>query len=174
MSPQGQIKKSHKNPRNAAVGVEHSKKRSAEKNGGFSAALLHGYYTQKSAISQHYFYAVKNHRFLRNVGKGMKQLRIMFLFAVGVLCIHRGSVAASVASRAYVDGLSGGKESLSNKTDTLTAESTSDQYPNAKTVYDGLSYRVDTRGDAEQTLAGKYTVSGELSVPDQPLPTTEE
>ena len=174
MSPQGQIKKSHKNPRNAAVGVEHSKKRSAEKNGGF---LRHKNSVAKWRISGYNIRVKvpqKNHRFLRNVGKGMKQLRIMFLFAVGVLCIHRGSVAASVASRAYVDGLSGGKESLSNKTDTLTAESTSDQYPSAKTVYDGLSYRVDTRGDAEQTLAGKYTVSGALSVPDQPLPTTEE
>ena len=104
----------------------------------------------------------------------MNKLRIMFLFIMGVVCIHCDSMAASVASKAYVDDLLGAKESLSNKTDTLTAESTSDQYPSAKTVYDGLSYRVDTRDDAEQTLAGKYTVSGALTVPDQPLPTIEE
>ena len=104
----------------------------------------------------------------------MSKLRIMFLF---VACISLGRIPASyanVASSSYVTQISETKESLSNKTDTLTAESTADQYPSAKTVYDGLSYRVDTRDDAEQTLAGKYTVSGELAVPDQPLPTIEE
>lgn len=104
----------------------------------------------------------------------MNKIQMMFLIAGCVSFTRIPASYANVASGAWVTQISDTKESLSNKTDTLTAESTSDQYPSAKTVYDGLSYRVDTRGDAEQTLAGKYTVSGELSVPDQPLPTTEE
>ena len=151
------------------------KKRSAEKNGGLISALLCGNYTQKSAIAQYYFYAEKNHRFFRQCGvKRMNKLRIMFLLVGCISFMHIPTSYANVASKAYVDDLSGAKESLSNKTNTLTAESTAEQYPSAKTVYDGLSYRVDTRDDAEQTLGGKYTVSGEFSVPDQPLPTIEE
>lgn len=80
---------------------------------------------------------------------------------------------ANIASKEYVVQLSDVKESLSNKTDTLDEKSTTTQYPSAKSVYDNLAYRVDTRNNANQTLVGKYTVSGEFIVPDQPLPTVQ-
>lgn len=61
---------------------------------------------------------------------------------------------ANIASKEYVAKLSDVKESLSNKTDMLDETSTTTQYPSAKSVYDNLTYRVDVRDSANQTLAG--------------------
>lgn len=63
------------------------------------------------------------------------------------------------------------KEDASNKTTTISSSSTDTQYPSAHAVYSAVSNRVDTASSAVQTMAGKYTVSGSLIVPDQPLPT---
>lgn len=63
------------------------------------------------------------------------------------------------------------KEDASNKTTTISSSSTDTQYPSAHAVYSAVSNRVDTSSSAVQTMAGKYTVSGSLIVPDQPLPT---
>ena len=63
------------------------------------------------------------------------------------------------------------KEDASNKTTTISSSSTDTQYPSAHAVYSAVSNRVDTASSAVQTMAGKYTVSGSLFVPDQPLPT---
>lgn len=63
------------------------------------------------------------------------------------------------------------KENASNKTTTISSSSTDTQYPSAHAVYSAVSNRVDTASSAVQTLAGTYTVSGALIVPDQPLPT---
>lgn len=63
------------------------------------------------------------------------------------------------------------KENASNKTTTISSSSTDTQYPSAHAVYSAVSNRVDTASSAVQTMAGKYTVSGSLIVPDQPLPT---
>ncbi|MDO5012745.1 MAG: hypothetical protein Q4E56_04510 [Pseudomonadota bacterium] len=63
------------------------------------------------------------------------------------------------------------KEDASNKTTTISSSSTDTQYPSAHAVYSAVSGRVDTSSSAVQTMAGKYTVSGSLIVPDQPLPT---
>ena len=101
-------------------------------------------------------------------------IRKCVLLGVIVLCAiivgYTDNAHAAIASRDYVEQVSETKESLSNKTDTIDETSTTAQYPSAKSVYDGLSYRVDIRNGTEQTLAGKYTVSGEFIVPDQPLP----
>ena len=40
-------------------------------------------------------------------------------------------------------------------------------------VDSAVSTRVDTSENAQQTMAGSYTVSGELIVPTQPLPEPE-
>lgn len=63
------------------------------------------------------------------------------------------------------------KENASNKTTTISSSSTDTQYPSAHAVYSAVSNRVDTASSAVQTMAGRYTVSGSLIVPDQPLPT---
>lgn len=63
------------------------------------------------------------------------------------------------------------KENASNKTTTISSSSTDTQYPSAHAVYSAVSNRVDTASSAVQTMAGRYTVSGSLFVPDQPLPT---
>lgn len=63
------------------------------------------------------------------------------------------------------------KEDASNKTTTISSSSTDTQYPSAHAVYSAVSNRVDTSSSAVQTMAGKYTVSGSLIVPDQLLPT---
>lgn len=63
------------------------------------------------------------------------------------------------------------KEDASNKTTSISSSSTDTQYPSAHAVYSAVSNRVDTSSSAVQTMAGKYTVSGSLIVPDQPLPT---
>lgn len=100
--------------------------------------------------------------------------RTLVFLSLGVYALlGNNSAYANIASKEYVVQLSDVKESLSNKTDTLDETSTTTQYPSAKSVYDNLAYRVDTRNNANQTLAGKYTVSGEFIVPDQPLPTVQ-
>ncbi len=63
------------------------------------------------------------------------------------------------------------KENASNKTTIISSSSTDAQYPSAHAVYSAVSNRVDTASSAVQTMAGRYTVSGSLFVPDQPLPT---
>jgi len=63
------------------------------------------------------------------------------------------------------------KEDASNKTTIISSSSTDTQYPSALAVYSAVSNRVDTSASAVQTMAGTYTVSGSLIVPDQPLPT---
>lgn len=100
--------------------------------------------------------------------------RTLVFLSLGVYALlGSNSAYADIASKEYVVKLSDVKESLSNKTDTLDEASTATQYPSAKSVYDNLTYRVDVRDSANQTLAGKYTVSGEFIVPDQPLPTVQ-
>lgn len=102
----------------------------------------------------------------------MKQILVILSLLLGASFCNDGAYA-NIASKEYVVKLSDVKESLSNKTDTLDEASTTTQYPSAKSVYDHLTYRVDVRDSANQTLAGKYTVSGEFIVPDQPLPTVQ-
>ena len=63
------------------------------------------------------------------------------------------------------------KEDVSNKITTVSSSSTDTQYPSALAVYSAVSNRVDTSASAVQNMAGTYTVSGTLIVPDQPLPT---
>lgn len=100
--------------------------------------------------------------------------RTLVFLSLGVYALlGNNSAYANIASKEYVAKISDVKESLSNKTDTLDEASTTIQYPSAKSVYDNLAYRVDVRDSANQTLAGKYTVSGEFIVPDQPLPTVQ-
>ncbi len=102
----------------------------------------------------------------------MKQILVILSLLLGASFCNDGAYA-NIASKEYVVKLSDVKESLSNKTDTLDETSTTAQYPSAKSVYDNLAYRVDVRDSADQTLAGKYTVSGEFIVPNQPLPTVQ-
>ena len=67
----------------------------------------------------------------------------------------------------------GTKEDKSNKTATIDASSTADQYPSALAVYNLSETHVKTGADATQTLAGAYTVTGSMTVPDQTMPTAD-
>lgn len=67
----------------------------------------------------------------------------------------------------------GTKEDKSNKTATIDASSTADQYPTALAVYNLSETHVKTGADATQTLAGAYTVTGSMTVPDQTMPTAD-
>lgn len=122
--------------------------------------------------------------------------RVLFLLAVFIIWGVVGNVNAAVpeagggtstttvglAAVSYVNTITNAlkttltasidaKENASNKTTTISSSSTDTQYPSAHAVYSAVSNRVDTASSAVQTMAGKYTVSGSLFVPDQPLPT---
>lgn len=119
--------------------------------------------------------------------------RLLFLLAVFVIWGVAGTANAAVAEpgTSTSGGIAGvnyvktitnalkttltasidAKEDASNKTTTISSSSTDSQYPSAHAVYSAVSNRVDTASSAVQTMAGKYTVSGSLIVPDQPLPT---
>lgn len=119
--------------------------------------------------------------------------RVLFLLAVFMIWGVVGDVNAAVAEPgastsgglaavSYVKTITNAlkttltasidtKENASNKTTTISSSSTDTQYPSAHAVYSAVSNRVDTASSAVQTMAGKYTVSGSLIVPDQPLPT---
>lgn len=84
----------------------------------------------------------------------MKQILVILSLLLGASFCNDGAYA-NIASKEYVAKLSDVKESLSNKTDMLDETSTTTQYPSAKSVYDNLTYRVDVRDSANQTLAGK-------------------
>ncbi len=66
------------------------------------------------------------------------------------------------------------KEDKSNKTATIDASSTAEQYPTALAVYNLSETHVKTGADAAQTLAGAYTVTGSITVPDQAMPTADD
>lgn len=122
--------------------------------------------------------------------------RVLFLLAVFMMWGVVGNVNAAVpeaggststttgglAAVSYVNTITNAlkttltasidaKENAFNKTTTISSSSTDAQYPSAHAVYSAVSNRVDTASSAVQTMAGKYTVSGSLFVPDQPLPT---
>lgn len=122
--------------------------------------------------------------------------RVLFLLAVFMIWGVVGNVNAAVsepggststttvglAAVSYVNTITNAlkntltasidaKENASNKTTTISSSSTDTQYPSAHAVYSAVSNRVDTASSAVQTMAGEYTVSGSLFVPDQPLPT---
>ena len=65
------------------------------------------------------------------------------------------------------------KENTMNKVTSLTPSVTDVQYPSALAVYSSVSERVSTSSAANQSMAGKYNVTGTLSVPDLPLPGAE-
>ena len=65
------------------------------------------------------------------------------------------------------------KEDISNRVSELSPSSTDAQYPTALATYSAVSRRVDTDATANQNMAGTYTVSGVMYVPDQELPQWE-
>ncbi len=73
----------------------------------------------------------------------------------------------------YVNDSVATKENTTNKVNSLTSSVTDSQYPSALAVYSAVSERVSTSSAADQSMAGKYNVTGTLSVPDLPLPSEE-
>lgn len=80
-------------------------------------------------------------------------------------------IARRIASVGYVKEVIATKENTTNKVTSLTSSATDTQYPSALAVYSAVSERVSTSSAANQSMAGKYNVTGTLSVPDLPLPT---
>lgn len=80
-------------------------------------------------------------------------------------------IARRIASVGYVKEVIATKENTTNKVTSLTSSATNTQYPSALAVYSAVSERVSTSSAANQSMAGKYNVTGTLSVPDLPLPT---
>lgn len=75
------------------------------------------------------------------------------------------------ALKTTVDADLATREAVSNKTTTISSSSTDSQYPSAHAVYSAVSGRVATDSSAVQNMAGTYTVSGTIQVPDQDVPT---
>lgn len=100
------------------------------------------------------------------------------LFHIVMIC--RGNIvpcpseiARRIASVGYVKEVIATKENTTNKVTSLTSSATDTQYPSALAVYSAVSERVSTSSAADQSMAGKYNVTGTLSVPDLPLPSAE-
>lgn len=81
------------------------------------------------------------------------------------------TTTSGIASVGYVKEVIATKENTTNKVTSLTSSATDTQYPSALAVYSAVSERVSTSSAANQSMAGKYNVTGTLSVPDLPLPT---
>ena len=83
------------------------------------------------------------------------------------------TTTSGIAGVSYVKDVVATKESTTNKVTSLTSSVTDSQYPSALAVYSAVSERVSTSSAASQSMAGKYNVTGTLSVPDLPLPSEE-
>lgn len=83
------------------------------------------------------------------------------------------TTTSGIAGVSYVKEVVATKESTTNKVTSLTSSATNTQYPSALAVYSAVSERVSTSSAANQSMAGKYNVTGTLSVPDLPLPSAE-
>lgn len=83
------------------------------------------------------------------------------------------TTTSGIAGVSYVKDVVATKESTTNKVTSLTSSVTDSQYPSALAVYSAVSERVSTSSAADQSMAGKYNVTGTLSVPDLPLPSEE-
>ena len=118
---------------------------------------------------------------IRNATHTTRNMAIRNMCTIGVLvaiCASGVSYAA-VASADYVTqhvtqlrhDIS--TKEVSNRVSELSQSSTDTQYPTALATYSAVSRRVDTDATANQTMAGTYTVSGVMYVPDQELPQWE-
>lgn len=83
------------------------------------------------------------------------------------------TTTSGIAGVSYVKDVVATKESTTNKVTSLTSSATNTQYPSALAVYSAVSERVSTSSAADQSMGGKYNVTGTLSVPDLPLPSEE-
>ena len=83
------------------------------------------------------------------------------------------ATTSGIAGVSYVKDVVANKENTMNKVISLTPSVTDVQYPSALAVYSSVSERVSTSSAANQSMAGKYNVTGTLSVPDLPLPRAE-
>lgn len=80
------------------------------------------------------------------------------------------ATTSGIAGVSYVKDVVANKENTMNKITSLTPSVTDVQYPSALAVYSSVPERVSTSSAANQSMAGKYNVTGTLSVPDLPLP----
>ena len=83
------------------------------------------------------------------------------------------AATSGIAGVSYVKDVVANKENTMNKVTSLIPSVTDVQYPSALAVYSAVSERVSTSSAANQSMAGKYNVTGTLSVPDLPLPRAE-
>lgn len=83
------------------------------------------------------------------------------------------AATSGIAGVSYVKDVVANKENTMNKVTSLIPSVTDVQYPSALAVYSAVSERVSTSSAANQSMAGKYNVTGTLSVPDLPLPGAE-
>lgn len=83
------------------------------------------------------------------------------------------TTTSGIAGVSYVKDVVANKENTMNKITSLTPSVTDVQYPSALAVYSSVSERVSISSAANQSMAGKYNVTGTLSIPDLPLPRAE-
>lgn len=84
-----------------------------------------------------------------------------------------GADSLYVASQSYVDGAIENVEKTTQRVTVINSSSDNNHYPTALAVYNLSETHVKTGADATQTLAGAYTVTGSMTVPDQTMPTAD-
>lgn len=156
-------------------------KNSLDKNACFSIVIAKGFLCRNSSPRGGEFRMFLSCHVFRTVFFGYVFAAVFCVFCAWALPNDvnpddNGTTYAAtsgIAGVSYVKDVVANTENTMNKVTSLTPSVTDVQYPSALAVYSAVSERVSTSSAANQSMAGKYNVTGTLSVPDLPLPGAE-